>query len=435
MVGRFPVHPNALDPPPTRSLPGPPGRRGATVFCLLVLTAAAVTPACRGRAGPATEIVLGATLPLTGKEARAGLYFKNGYTLAIDEANAAGGVMVRGLKRRLPVRLEILDDKSDSTTAVQLAEQLVTVRRVHALLGTYETKLTLAQSVVAEREGVPYVAGGGGASEIYRRGFRWVFGLLSSVEAMGASLLDWMAAEQDRGRLARPVRIALAWEQTAHGQDFRNGVVARASQNPDRFVIVLNEAFELNAKDFTPLLLKVQAAQADVFLSDTHYPDFILQHRTYLQLKLWHAVVSYGPRGAEASAREALGAGVDYLVSGQWWTPELPYPESKAFLAKYTARFGDASAYYPGLAYETARTMLAAIEAAGSLDPEPIRHALATMDRPGAIIPGRRVYFPARTGYQIDNPTVLVQNMPDGSARIIYPPDAVTGEAVVPRPR
>jgi len=419
---------------PDDAFPGPARARAATLLFagLLIGLAASGGFACSGRAAPASEVVLGATLPLTGKEARAGLYFKNGYTLAIDEANAAGGVLVRGLKRRLPVRLELLDDKSDSTTAVQLAEQLITGRRVHALLGTYETKLTLAQSVVAEREGIPYVAGGGAASEIFRRGFQWVFGLLSSVEAMARSLLDWMATEQDRGRLPRPLRIALAWEQTAHGQDFRNGVLARAAEAPDRFVIVLNEGFELNAKDFTPLLLKVQAAKADVFLSDTHYPDFILQHRTYLQLRLYHAVVSYGPRGAESAAR---GAGVDYLVSGQWWTPELPYPESKAFLAKYTARFGDASAYYPGLAYETARTMLAAIEAAGSLDPIPIRHALATMNRSGAIIPGRRVYFPARTGYQIDNPAVLVQNMPDGTARIVYPPDAVTGEAVVPRPR
>jgi hypothetical protein len=56
------------------------------------------------------------------------------------------------------------------------------------------------------------------------------------------------------------------------------------------------------------------------------------------------------------------------------------------------------------------------------------------MDRSGAIIPGGRVYFPKQTGFQIDNPSVLVQNMPDGSLRIIYPPDATTGAAVVPMP-
>ena len=381
------------------------------------------------------EIVLGATLPLTGKEARAGLYFKNGYTLAVDEANAAGGVMVKGLKRKLNVRLELLDDKSDSSTAAQLAEYLVNVRRVHALLGTYDTKQVLAQSVVPERLQVPYVSGGGAASEIFQRDFQWVFGLLSSVEAMAGTFMDWVAVEQDAGRLPKPARIALVWENTAHGQDFRNGVIRRTSAAPDRYVVALNESFDLSSKDFTPLMLKVKSANGDAFLSDCHYPDFILQHKTYMQLGLYHSVVAYGPRGAEAGAREALGSGVDYLISGAWWTPELPYPESKAFVARYTKRFGDATSYYPGVAYETARTMLAAIEAAGGLDREPIRNALAAMNREGAIIPGRRVYFPKRTGYQIDNPSVLVQNMPDGSARIVFPRDAVTGDAVVPMPK
>jgi len=182
-------------------------------------------------------------------------------------------------------------------------------------------------------------------------------------------------------------------------------------------------------------MLRVQSAGADVFLSDSHYPDFMLQHKTYLQLQLYHAVVSYGIRGTEAAAREALGAGVNFLVTSQWWTSQLPYPESMAFVERYTRRYGDANSYYPGLAYETVRTLLAAIEAAGTLEAPDIRQALARMDRKDAIIPGRRVYFPKENGFQIDNPSVLVQNLPDGSARIIYPKDALTGEAVVPRPR
>lgn len=402
-------------------------RRGA----LLALTL--LVAGCGG-ARPTDEIVLGATLPLTGKESRAGLMFRNGYTLAIDEINGAGGVTVASAGRKLPIRLEILDDKSDSTTAVQLAEHLVTMTGVHALLSTYETKLVLAQSVVPERQQIPFVTGGGAASEIFRRDFRWVFGLLSSVEAMAGTFADWLAAEQDAGRLGKPLRIALAWENTAHGQDFRNGLEERVAAAPDRFALVMNESFELNAKDFTPLMLQLKAANADVFLSDTHYPDFILQHRTYLQMGLRHAVVSYGPRGAEPTARETLGGGVDYLVSGQWWTPELPYPASKVFVAKYRERYGEPGGYYPGLAYESAKTLVAAIEAAGSLDRAAIRDALERMDRGGAIIPGGRVYFPRRTGFQIDNPSVLVQNMPDGALRIIYPRDATTGEATVPAP-
>jgi len=404
---------------------------GTRLLALLLLVS---TIACTGPQAT-DEIVLGATLPLTGKESRAGLMFRNGYTLAVEEANAAGGVTVRSAGRKLKVRLELLDDKSESTTAVQLAEHLVTIRRVHALLSTYETKLVLAQSVVPERQAIPYVTGGGAASEIFKRGFRWVFGLLSSVEAMAGTFVDWLVREQDAGRLPRPAKLALAWENTAHGQDFRNGLQARVATAPDRLSLVMSESFELNAKDFTPLMLTLKAAGADVFLSDTHYPDFILQHKTYLQLGLRHAVVSYGPRGGEPSARETLGDGVNHLVSGQWWTPELPYPESRAFVEKYRAKYGQIGGYYPGLAYEAARTMLAAIEQAGSLDRESIRAALERMNRTGAIIPGGRVYFPQKTGFQIDNPSVLVQNMPDGTLRIIHPPDATTGAAVVSRPQ
>jgi branched-chain amino acid transport system substrate-binding protein len=290
----------------------------------------------------------------------------------------------------------------------------------------------LAQSIVPERQQIPFVTGGGAASEIFKRDFRWVFGLLSSVEGLAGTFADWLALEQDAGRLPKPLRIALAWENTAHGQDCRNGLEAKVNAAPDRFTLVMNEAFELSAKDFTPLMLKLKAANADVFLSDTHYPDFILQHRTYLQMGLKHAVVSYGPRGSESTAREALGAGVDYLVSGVWWTPELPYPESKAFVAKYRARYGEPGGYYPGLAYETVKTMAAAIEAAGTVDRAAVRDALERMDRKGAILPGGRVYFPKETGFQIDNPLVIVQNVPDGSLRIIYPKDAVTGESIVP---
>ena len=399
-----------------------------------VLIALVLALAACGGSRPADEILLGATLPLTGKESRAGLMFKNGYTLAIDEINEAGGVMVKSAGRKLPIRLEILDDKSDSTTAVQLAEHLVTVTGVHALLSTYETKLVLAQSIVPERQQIPFVTGGGAASEIFKRDFRWVFGLLSSVEAMAGTFADWLAVEQDAGRLPKPLKIALAWENTAHGQDFRNGLQQRVGAAPDRFTLVMNESFELNAKDFTPLMLKLKAAAADVFLSDTHYPDFILQHRTYLQMGLHHAVVSYGPRGAESTARETLGSGVDYLVSGQWWTPELPYPASKVFVTTYREKYGEPGGYYPGLAYESAKTLAAAIEGAGSLERAAIRDALERMDRSGAIIPGGRVYFPKQTGFQIDNPSVVVQNMPDGALRIIYPPDATTGEATVPTP-
>ena len=77
---------------------------------------------------------------------------------------------------------------------------------------------------------------------------------------------------------------------------------------------------------------------------------------------------------------------------------------------------------------------MAAIEAAGSLERDAIRQALASLELTGSLLPGERIDFPAATHFQIDNPCLLVQNKPGGEIEIIYPPDAATGEAVVPRP-
>ena len=94
------------------------------------------TPPLRALAADRTRIVFGATLPLTGAEARIGGYFKEGYELAFDEVNKKGGLEVGG--KRLPVELKLLDDTTTQATAVSLADRLVSSDQVDFLLGNPE---------------------------------------------------------------------------------------------------------------------------------------------------------------------------------------------------------------------------------------------------------------------------------------------------------
>ncbi len=57
-------------------------------------------------------------------------------------------------------------------------------------------------------------------------------------------------------------------ENTSHGKEFRQGVLARSKAAPDRFQVVMDEPFELNLKDADPLLQKVKASHADVYMAD-----------------------------------------------------------------------------------------------------------------------------------------------------------------------
>ena len=402
-----------------------------SIVCLLML-GSFILPAAEVMAQP-KEIVLGAALPITGGQSREGGFFKRAYELAVKEINDAGGVMVKQYGKKIPIKLIIYDDKSDNTTSVQLYEKLVTEDKVNALLGGYGTPLITAHTIVAEKYRIPYVNGGGATGAIYERKMKHIFGLLSSIEKLSQTMMDWLAGQQDAGNLKKPVKIALMGENTSHGKEFRQGVVARSKAAPDRFQVVMDEPFELNLKDADPLLQKVKASNADIYLADARLADYTTIHRRYTEMGLYHQVVSYGPRGSEKAARDALGTASDYIISCNWWHRDLPTKPAKDFAQKWEKAFNEPAEWFPALAYETVRVMAKAIEDAGSLDKEKLRTALVKMDMKNSLVVGERITF--KPNGQINNDYVMMQNMPGGKAALIYPKDIATAKAVVPIPK
>jgi branched-chain amino acid transport system substrate-binding protein len=407
-------------------------RRQLLLAALLLVALPGRTPA----AEPRTRILIGATLPLTGSEARIGGYFKEGYELAFDEVSKKGGLEVGGQK--LPVELKLLDDTTNQATAVSLADRLVNSDKVDFLLGTYATHLVEAQSTVAEQNRIPYVNGGGAATKIYQRGFKYLFGALAPVELLGTTLMEWIDVQQRAGQLPRPATIALLWENSSHGKDFRKGISDFVAKSGGAYRIAVDESFALDGKDFSALLGKVKAAGVDLFLADAHLPDYITMHRQYVSAGMCNKVVSYGARGSEKGAVEALGReNVTYVLSGVWWSsllggrPGLAKDFVEAFKARYRGRSPE---WFQALGYEAARALFTAIQQAGAVDREAVRQKLAALKMP-SLLPGGTLEFPAATGQQAHNPFVVQQNLPDGSAPIVFPPQLATGASVAANPR
>src|SRR3954462_2865596 len=390
-------------------------------------TASAATPS-------GSEVLIGATLPLTGAESRIGGFFKEGYELAFEEANKNGGIDVGG--KKMQVRLTLLDDTSAQATAASLADRLINSHKVQFLLGTYATNLIEAQSVVAEQNAIPYVNGGGAATAIYKRGYKWVFGLLAPVELLAESIMKWIDGEQQAGKVPKPATIALLWENTSHGKDFRKGVTEFADKSKN-YKVLVDESFELGGKDFSALLGQVMAGKADIFLADAHLPDYITMQRQYVTAGLCNKVQSYGARGSEKQAADSLGKkNVEYILSAVWWSALLAEknPEAKKFVDLFKAKYGGRSPErYPGLGYETARALSTAITQAGSTDREQVKQKLAALKIP-SLLPGGELTFPAEFGQQTHAPFVVQQNLPDGTAPIVAPPDSATGKGTAPNP-
>jgi branched-chain amino acid transport system substrate-binding protein len=379
------------------------------------------------------KIVIGSTLPLTGTESKTGGRMKQGYELAVELENADGGIDLGG--KKVPVELKQLDDTTDQAKAVNLAQRLITQDKVNFFLGTYSTALVEAQSTVAEQNKIPYVNGGGAATSIYARGYKWVFGTLAPVENLATTEMEWINEQQAAGHLPKPARVAVVWENTSHGKDFHLGVEEFIKAHSADYQIVTDESFALDGKDFSAVLNKVRSDKADLFMVDAHLPDFITMHRQYLSAKMCNQLVTYGARGSEQDAREALGQqGVSYILSAVWWNKQLGDKGlNREFIDAYQAKYHAEPEWYQATSYEAARALLTAIAKASSVDKQKVRDQLAQLDI-DSILPGGKLSFPDDHGGQADYKFVVQQNLPDGSSPIIYPADVATGQGVAPNP-
>lgn len=135
------------------------GRRG-----LLIAAAGAALAACRRdptTAGPGpgrredAELVIGASLELTGAGRALGVPQERALQITLDSLNE-DGVPVGNLRRT--VRIVVRDNASDPATAARQATELTTTENVHALLGGALAETSLAIVPVAQQQRVPFVS-------------------------------------------------------------------------------------------------------------------------------------------------------------------------------------------------------------------------------------------------------------------------------------
>src|SRR4030066_1784828 len=94
------------------------------VVPLVLLNGLIFTPATAPAAAK-KEILLGAINSKTGIEAMVGNEHRWAYQQAVKDINAKGGVYVKDLGKKLPLKLIVVDDESDVAKAAAAAEKLI----------------------------------------------------------------------------------------------------------------------------------------------------------------------------------------------------------------------------------------------------------------------------------------------------------------------
>ena len=167
-------------------------------------------------------IVLGAAVSLTGKYALNGTNTKNGYDLGVAKINEKGGVAIGGKPYKLTVRY--YDDESTPARGTELAERLIKQDGVNFILGPYGSGLTKAILPIVERPKVPMVEANGAARELFTKGYRYIFAVLSTSDQYLTPAID-LAAEHAAalGKTPATLKVAIASENDPFAQDVRAG--------------------------------------------------------------------------------------------------------------------------------------------------------------------------------------------------------------------
>jgi len=384
-------------------------KRRLSLFALLsAVLAMIVSPAVTH----AKDIVVGTSVALTGKYARTGQDQLNGFSMWVEEVNARGGLL--GNK----VRLVHYDDESKPETGAKLYEKLITDDKVDLLIGPYSSAVTKAASTVAEKYNFPMVSSGDSDSEIWRRGYKNIFGLYTPANTCMDQILEFAKSKGLK-------RVALVYENTDFPRDVANGVKAKVKAL--KMNLVFEEEYGKASTDFSSMIVKMKSKKPDVVIGGSYLPDSTAFMRQAKENRFYARMFAFAVGPGLPDFGQNLGLDAEGVMGNTQWEPTLNIPGAKDFAERYIEKYGAEPGYHAGGGYGTGQVLEAAIKKAGSLDKDKLRQALLQLDTTTAF--GR--YKVDSTGQQIAKPGYSIQWI-NGVRQTILPESAATAKPVYP---
>lgn len=375
-----------------------------------------------GVVAAADEIVIGASLPLSGPLAGFGSFQQWGYKRAVDQVNKAGGIAINGTKQQ--VKLIIRDDKTDPNATASNTETLISRDRVVAMLGSCTPALVNAGALVSERAKKPMVTGCD-PLEAFKSVRKWnyVWDLFFHEPELAAA--QFKAMEELGAKTNKKVAI---WHDNGPDGQVVGGKIWPAIAKEFGYDVVQNAEFPIDNSQFTSIIGEAKSKGAEVVLVDAITPQAIA-------IRKQMAAAGYTPKvlniekGAEpVQFAEALGKLSDGILVGGYWDPTFPYPGAADLAKAFESETKLTSSQHIADSYAAAHILLDAIAAAGSTDPEKINAAIAKTDKSYVVGP---VKFDENHTAKL--PIVSLQ-WQSGKAVIIWPKAAKTGDFLFPLP-
>jgi branched-chain amino acid transport system substrate-binding protein len=377
-----------------------------------------------------TKLTIGMSLSLSGRYAAMGSQAESALRLWVADTNAAGGVEAGGQRHELA--LECADDQGDQRRAASIYHDLCSNRRVDLLFSPYGSGLVRTTAPLAERQGLLFINHGGADDNLHRRGYR----MLVSVLTPASEYLTEIARLVSNLKFWRK-RIALVAAASPFAHAVAEGAECACAQR-----LIRRRGVRVRVKyhgRFDPensgdrLYRVLRRNRINVLLSAGSYEYDVAVMRFASSERLYIPVLGCVAAGVNQFWLD-LGSSAEGIVGPAQWDPSIELrptlgPLPSEFVARFRAATGHDPDYPAAQAYAAGLLTIAALRAAGSLEPARVRAAFSnlrtsTLFGDFAIEPG--------SGKQVGHRMLLVQ-WQGGRKVIVHPePETRTGELEFP---
>ena len=360
-----------------------------------ILLAATVSLAAMASAAFAEPLKIGAVLSLSGPSATAGEDQRRGIELAVEEVNAAGGVMNE------PVQLIIEDSGGRVPSALDAAKKLVTVDDVPVVLGEYSSGITIPMGTYIVQEGRVHLNMGSSSGKVRDIGE-------NSFSVIGLDRVSSGYAAQDLYDLGYR-KIAIITPNNAFGQ----GVAVELEQAFTGLggEVVSSVLYTEGQTSYRRELQQMDRTQPDAYFYSAYGKEAATINREAFELGLnqtqWYA--GYMSMCTSDSKPEYIEGQIGYDLN-------FIGDNGQAYEAAYQERYGEPFVTsFSGYAYDAAKMVMKAAEQAASTEPEALRAALVQIGSAGYEGATGAILFD-ETGQRSKQP-YLKQKIVDGKAQ------------------
>ena len=333
------------------------------LFILSTLTGCgAPTPAKPAADDKEKPSKIGVVTSLTGERALTGQYSKNGILLAIEEANAKGGINGRKLEAFFE------DDGGNEPGAVNAYNKVVNTG-ADLIIGPIYSNMNMAMSPGIKKAEIPTMVIGS-SNSLAKEQNPWMF-QVRTADAISAAAIANYASKNLKLK-----KVALLHDT----DNFASGAaaVAQKALEDNKTPAILKESYNSGDKDYTPLLAKIKASGADGILAWSHMVEAGLIMKQMKALDINVPLIGSNSYATKI-ALDLAKASAEGVYSVADYAHTSPAPKTVEFAKKYKEKYKIDSEFNAAMNYDAVSLAIEAFTKAGSTDKKKVRDTLASI--------------------------------------------------------